>query len=232
MAPLPAPAEKPSHRVSDSQSHAKVRPPTQVAVFCAALWPNLQPALTHPRPLHARAVADTSPRYSRDRAGATRRWKLNNKQGPGPGAGLVCTDGPGLADNLPDPPAVALNNKQGPGPGAGLVCTDGPGLADNLPDPPAVALAMDELPLGARGQDAATFITAPRDAGFGGAGSSATIPPRAGQLPSPLAPSSERRVAPGSIVLRTATISFSSVRAPATCAPSAPRRARNSASDV
>ena len=32
----------------------------------------------HPRPLHARAVADTSPRYSRDRAGATRRWKLNN----------------------------------------------------------------------------------------------------------------------------------------------------------
>ena len=46
MAPLPAPAEKPSHRVSDSQSHAKVRPPTQVAVFCAALWPNLQPALT------------------------------------------------------------------------------------------------------------------------------------------------------------------------------------------
>ena len=49
MAPLPAPAEKPSHRVSDSQSHAKVRPPAQVAVFCAALWPNLQPALTqHP----------------------------------------------------------------------------------------------------------------------------------------------------------------------------------------
>ena len=46
MAPLPAPAEKPSHRVSDSQSHAKVRPPAQVAVFCAALWPNLQPALT------------------------------------------------------------------------------------------------------------------------------------------------------------------------------------------
>ena len=46
MAPLPAPAEKPSHRVSDSQSHAKVRPPTQVAVFCAAPWPNLQPALT------------------------------------------------------------------------------------------------------------------------------------------------------------------------------------------
>ena len=31
----------------------------------------------HPRPLHARAVADTSPRYSRDRAGATRRWKLS-----------------------------------------------------------------------------------------------------------------------------------------------------------
>ena len=28
---------------------------------------------------HARAVADTSPRYSRDRAGATRRWKLNNR---------------------------------------------------------------------------------------------------------------------------------------------------------
>ena len=48
MAPLPAPAEKPSHRVSDSQSHAKVRPPTQVAVFCAALWLNLQPALTGP----------------------------------------------------------------------------------------------------------------------------------------------------------------------------------------
>ena len=46
MAPLPAPAEKPSHRVSDSQSHAKVRPPAQVAVFCAALRPNLQPALT------------------------------------------------------------------------------------------------------------------------------------------------------------------------------------------
>ena len=50
MAPLPAPAEKPSHRVSDSQSHAKVRPPTQVAVFCAALWPNLQPALTPGEP--------------------------------------------------------------------------------------------------------------------------------------------------------------------------------------
>ena len=46
MAPLPAPAEKPSQRVSDSQSHAKVRPPTQVAVFCAALRLNLQPALT------------------------------------------------------------------------------------------------------------------------------------------------------------------------------------------
>ena len=46
MAPLPAPAEKPSHRVSDSQSHAKLRPPAQVAVFCAALWPKLQPALT------------------------------------------------------------------------------------------------------------------------------------------------------------------------------------------
>ena len=46
MAPLPAPAEKPSHRVSDSQSHAKLRPPAQVAVFCAALWLNLQPALT------------------------------------------------------------------------------------------------------------------------------------------------------------------------------------------
>ena len=46
MAPLPAPAEKPSHRVSDSQSHAKFSPPAQVAVFCAALWPNLQPALT------------------------------------------------------------------------------------------------------------------------------------------------------------------------------------------
>ena len=46
MAPLPAPAEKPSHRVSDSQSHAKVRPPAQVAVFCAALRLNLQPALT------------------------------------------------------------------------------------------------------------------------------------------------------------------------------------------
>ena len=39
----------------------------------------------HPRPLHARAVADTSPRYSRDRAGATRRWKLNNSP---PAAGL------------------------------------------------------------------------------------------------------------------------------------------------
>ena len=46
MAPLPAPAEKPSHRVSDSQSLAKLRPPAQVAVFCAAPWPNLQPALT------------------------------------------------------------------------------------------------------------------------------------------------------------------------------------------
>ena len=46
MAPLPAPAEKPSHRLSEPQSHAKVRPPAQVAVFCAALWPNLQPALT------------------------------------------------------------------------------------------------------------------------------------------------------------------------------------------
>ena len=46
MAPLPAPAEKPSQRVSDSQSHAKVRPLAQVAVFCAALRLNLQPALT------------------------------------------------------------------------------------------------------------------------------------------------------------------------------------------
>ena len=57
MAPLPAPAEKPSHRVSDSQSHAKVRPPTQVAVFCAALWPNLQPALTHEMPPSSDIVA-------------------------------------------------------------------------------------------------------------------------------------------------------------------------------
>ena len=32
----------------------------------------------HPQPVQARGVADTSPRYSRDRAGATRRWKLNN----------------------------------------------------------------------------------------------------------------------------------------------------------
>ena len=48
MAPLLAPAEKPSQRVSDSQSHAKVRPPAQVAVFCAALRLNLQPALTPP----------------------------------------------------------------------------------------------------------------------------------------------------------------------------------------
>ena len=54
MAPLPAPAEKPSHRVSDSQSHAKLRPPAQVAVFCAALWPKLQPALT----TNARALAN------------------------------------------------------------------------------------------------------------------------------------------------------------------------------
>ncbi len=46
MAPLPAPAEKPSHRISESQSHAKLSPPAQVAVFCPALWPNLQPALT------------------------------------------------------------------------------------------------------------------------------------------------------------------------------------------
>ena len=46
MAPLPAPAEKPSHRIAESQSHAKLSPPAQVAVFCAALWPNLQPALT------------------------------------------------------------------------------------------------------------------------------------------------------------------------------------------
>ena len=46
MAPLLAPAEKPSHRVSDSQSHAKLRPPAQVAVSCAAPWPNLQPSLT------------------------------------------------------------------------------------------------------------------------------------------------------------------------------------------
>ena len=46
MAPLPAPAEKPSKRVSESQSHAKLSPPAQVAVFCAAPWPNLQPALT------------------------------------------------------------------------------------------------------------------------------------------------------------------------------------------
>ena len=33
MAPLPAPAEKPSHRTSESQSHAKVSPPAKVAVF-------------------------------------------------------------------------------------------------------------------------------------------------------------------------------------------------------
>ena len=46
MAPLPAPAEKPSHRIAESQSHAKLSPPAQVAVFCAAPWPNLQPALT------------------------------------------------------------------------------------------------------------------------------------------------------------------------------------------
>ena len=39
---------RPSHHVSDSQSHDKVRPPAQVAVFCAAPWPNLQPALTTP----------------------------------------------------------------------------------------------------------------------------------------------------------------------------------------
>ena len=31
MAPLPAPAEKPSHRISESQSHAKLSPPAQVA---------------------------------------------------------------------------------------------------------------------------------------------------------------------------------------------------------
>ena len=37
-------------------------------------------ASPHPPPVHARGVADTSPRYSRDRAGATRRWKLNNRQ--------------------------------------------------------------------------------------------------------------------------------------------------------
>ena len=41
-----APAEKPSHRISESQSHANLSPPAQVAVFCPALWPNLQPALT------------------------------------------------------------------------------------------------------------------------------------------------------------------------------------------
>ena len=74
MAPLPAPAEKPSHRVSDSQSHAKVRPPTQVAVFCAALWPNLQPALTQMPSRIARQVeiwhgADAQARL---RAGAER----------------------------------------------------------------------------------------------------------------------------------------------------------------
>ena len=34
----------------------------------------------HPQPVQAPAVADTSPRYSRDRAGAPRRWRLNNKQ--------------------------------------------------------------------------------------------------------------------------------------------------------
>ena len=49
MAPLPAPAEKPSQRVSDSQSHAKLSPPAQVAVFCAALRLNLQAALTNVR---------------------------------------------------------------------------------------------------------------------------------------------------------------------------------------
>ena len=36
----------------------------------------------HPQPVQARGVADTSPRYSRDRAGATRRWKLNNTPRP------------------------------------------------------------------------------------------------------------------------------------------------------
>ena len=67
MAPLPAPAEKPSQRVSESQSHAKLSPPAQVAVFCAALWPNLQPALTvdrttsSPSPCHGRKRAAAKP---------------------------------------------------------------------------------------------------------------------------------------------------------------------------
>ena len=46
MVPLPAPAEKPSRRVFESQSHANASPPAVVAVLCAALWRNLQPALT------------------------------------------------------------------------------------------------------------------------------------------------------------------------------------------
>ena len=53
-------------------------------------------------PLHARAVADTSPRYSRDRAGATRRWKLNNTDRRGnPLIWLDCGGQQSVLDNKP-----------------------------------------------------------------------------------------------------------------------------------
>ena len=48
--------------------------------------------------------------------------------------------------------SVPHRGEHDPGPVAGLVHADGPGPTDDLPDPPAVVLAMDEVPLGARGQ--------------------------------------------------------------------------------
>ena len=49
--------------------------------------------------------------------------------------------------------SVADGSQQRPGPAARLVNAACPGVADDLPDPPAVVLAMDEVALGARGQD-------------------------------------------------------------------------------
>ena len=39
---------------AEPQSHAKPNPPAQVAVFCAALWLNLQPALTRRKAMASR----------------------------------------------------------------------------------------------------------------------------------------------------------------------------------
>ena len=52
-----------------------------------------------------------------------------------------------LVGSIPD------RGQHDPGPVTGLVRADGPGLTDDLPDPPAVVLAVDEVALGAGGQD-------------------------------------------------------------------------------